>query len=188
MRLFGHLVRVTALAAGVVICCPARAQSVCSVFDNRPCTPSVCSVFDREPCQPDFGFPIGQDLRLTIKSRSSEADGTDQHQPGTRSGEINTIREIFAALRACWVPPPKDEGRPGMEYSVRLSFKRSGEMIATPRVTYVAPGTPEETREVYRNAVTAALERCTPLPFTKGLGGAIAGRPISIRFVDDRTP
>jgi hypothetical protein len=31
-----------------------------------------------------------------------------------------------------------------------------------------------------------ALERCTPLRFTPGLGGAIAGRPIAIRYVDNR--
>jgi hypothetical protein len=36
------------------------------------------------------------------------------------------------------------------------------------------------------HAITAALERCTPLPFTDGLGGAVAGRPIAIRFVDNR--
>ena len=39
---------------------------------------------------------------------------------------------------------------------------------------------------VYREAVTTALERCTPLPFTDGLGGAVAGRPITVRFIDDR--
>ena len=172
------LLGLTVLAA---ISVPATAQPVCSVFDSRPCTPSVCSVFDPEPCQPDFGFPIGQDLRVTIGSRDHRGN-----QPEARNGQINTIREVFAALRACWVPPPMDEARRGMEYSVRLSFKRSGEIIAKPRVTYVTPGTPHDTRDRYRDAVTAALERCTPLPFTKGLGGAIAGRPIAIRFVDDR--
>jgi hypothetical protein len=171
------------LAAAAAISFPAAAQPICSVFDNRPCTPSFCSVFDREPCQPDFGFPIGQDLRLTI--RSLDRDRADR-QPSAQSGEINTIAEIFAALRACWIPPPEDEARRDMQYSVRLSFKRSGEIIARARVTYVTPGIPQATREAYRNAVTAALDRCTPLPFTKGLGGAIAGRPIAIRFVDDR--
>ena len=31
-----------------------------------------------------------------------------------------------------------------------------------------------------------ALERCTPLHFSEGLGNAVAGRPIAIRFVDNR--
>jgi hypothetical protein len=53
-------------------------------------------------------------------------------------------------------------------------------------VTYVSPEAPAETREVYLHAITTALERCIPLPFSDGLGGAVAGRPIAIRFVDNR--
>jgi len=93
---------------------------------------------------------------------------------------------MFDALRACWVPPGKEEARPGMQMSVRFAFKRSGDVIATPRVTYVSQGTSPQTREVYLHAITAALERCTPLQFSKGLGNAVAGRPIAIRFVDNR--
>ena len=37
------------------------------------------------------------------------------------------------------------------------------------------------------DAVNAALNRCTPLHFSGGMGDAVAGRPIAIRFVDDRT-
>jgi len=69
---------------------------------------------------------------------------------------------------------------------VRFAFRRSGEIIATPRVTYATPGIPPQTRETYLHAITAALERCTPLRFTAGLGRAVAGRPIAIRFVDNR--
>ena len=42
-------------------------------------------------------------------------------------------------------------------------------------------------RDTYREAVDAALKRCTPLHFSKGMAGAVAGRPIAIRFVDERT-
>ena len=31
-----------------------------------------------------------------------------------------------------------------------------------------------------------SLDACLPLKFTKGLGGALAGRPIMIRYVDNR--
>jgi hypothetical protein len=34
--------------------------------------------------------------------------------------------------------------------------------------------------------VNATLARCTPLHFSQGMGGAVAGRPIAIRFVDNR--
>ncbi len=57
-----------------------------------------------------------------------------------------------------------------MQMSVRFAFKRSGEIIATPRVTYASPDAPPEAREIYHDAITAALARCTPLPFSAGLG------------------
>jgi hypothetical protein len=60
-------------------------------------------------------------------------------------------------------------------------------MIAPPRVTYASHDAPSAVRDVYRDAVDAALKRCTPLHFSDGMGGAVAGRPIAIRFVDDRT-
>jgi hypothetical protein len=161
---------------------PAPAHAQCSVFDPYPCAPAVCSVFRRGPCFPEFDAPIGQDLRLTIESRNEESGGA--HKP---EHDLNTLREVFAALRACWIPPAKDEARRGMQMSVRFSFKRNGEIIGKPRVTYVSPDAPEKARKVYREAVAAAIARCTPMPFTPGLGGAVAGRPIAIRFTDNRT-
>jgi len=144
---------------------------------------------------PEIQYPLGQDLQLTIVSKASDGNpvsGEAALGSGTvgASGtehKLNTIRDMFDALRACWVPPPEDEARPGMQMSVRLSFKRDGEIIGTPRVTYASPDAPPAARDVYHDAISAALERCTPLPFTNGLGGALAGRPIAIRFVDNRT-
>jgi hypothetical protein len=163
-----------------------------SVLSPHPYHPTFCSVFSRHPCQPDINYPFGQDLRLTIASRAAEppAEAAATASPETKEAaperRLNTIRDMFAALRACWVPPDKDAARPGTQLSVRLSFKRDGEPIGPPRVTYVSPGTPADVRKTYLEAVTAALKRCTPLPLSKGLGGALAGRPIAIRFVDDR--
>ncbi len=74
-----------------------------------------------------------------------------------------------------------------MQYAVRFALKRDGEMVAPPRMTYSSHNAPSAVRDVYRDAVDAALKRCTPLHFTEGMGGAVAGRPIAIRFVDDRT-
>jgi hypothetical protein len=172
------------LGAGVFIVLAAAAlgqggfQQPCSVFDGRPCTPSFCSVFDEGPCLQDFGAPIGQDLRLTIDTKTAPPQRPD--------GELNTIAALFQSLRACWVPPEEDKARAGLEVSVRLSFKKNGEVIAPPRWTYTTPKTPDGVRQIYRDAVTAALARCTPLHFTKGMAGAIAGRPIAIRYVENR--
>jgi hypothetical protein len=54
-------------------------------------------------------------------------------------------------------------------------------------VTYASHDAPADVRDIYRDAVNAALKRCTPLHFSDGMGGAVAGRPIAIRFVDNRS-
>src|SRR5262249_6248509 len=152
------------------------------------CAPVVaCSVFHRGPCIPDYGIPLPEDLRLTIESAAAPVHpATSGEHSDEAEHKLNTIRAMFDALRACWVPPDKDDARPGMQMSVRFAFKRSGEMIAPPRVTYATPGVSPETRDTYLHAINAALERCTPLHFTDGMAGAIAGKPIAIRFVDNR--
>ncbi len=190
MRAVHTLIAAAALGAAVAMLGAVPAGAVCSVFDRHPCAPTVCSVFRRGPCIPEIDYPIGQDLRLTIESaaagepaaRTGERDGAD----ASDHHKLDTLRAMFDALRACWVPPEKEEARTGMQMSVRFAFKRSGEIIATPRVTYASPNAPPDAREAYLNAITAALERCTPLRFSEGLGGAVAGRPIAIRFVDNR--
>ena len=53
-----------------------------------------------------------------------------------------------------------------MEYTIRFAFKRDGEIIAPPRVTYSSHDAPADVRDVYRDAVNAALARCTPLHFS----------------------
>jgi len=125
---------------------------------------------------------------LTIESRSRDRDANTDHDGTNRDAEqkLDTIAALFAALRECWVPPSEDEARPGMQMSVRFSFNRNGEIIGVPHTTYVTPNTPRDARETYRNAVAASLKRCTPMPFSRDLGGAIAGRPVAIRFVDNR--
>jgi len=175
-------------------------QSQCSVLSGRPCHPSFCGVFHRGPCMPYYLPPLGEDLRLTIVS-SDDTDRADNNaakndQAGDQSGgenatadeqPLDSISAMFAALRACWVPPPKDEARHGMEYTIRFAFKRDGEIVAPPRVTYASHDAPVDVRDIYRDAVNAAIKRCTPLHFSDGMGGAVAGRPIAIRFVDNRT-
>jgi hypothetical protein len=179
---------------------PQTPQAVCSVLSGHPCHPSFCGVFHRGPCLPYYLPPIGEDLRLTITSTddndlngpSSGAGGNDAGNDSADASDdagdhaLDSITAMYAALRACWVPPPKDAARHGMEYTVRFAFKRDGAIVAPPRVTYASHDAPPETRDIYRDAVNAALTRCTPLHFSKGMSGAVAGRPIAIRFVDNR--
>jgi hypothetical protein len=167
-------------AAFFISVMPGPAHAFCSVLDGRPCAPSFCSVLDAEPCIPDYGTPLGQGLRLTVQTRSTDTPPAASHEP------LNTIQDVFAALRACWLPPAAADARRGTEITVVLSFTRAGEILGEPRFTYFSRGLPVETRAAYQRAVADALKRCAPLPFTPKLGGALAGRPISIRFIDAR--
>jgi hypothetical protein len=155
----------------------------CSVLDGRPCTPYFCSVFNHGPCIPEIDYPIGENLQLTIESVPSRENVAKYVKP---DHDLDTIGDLFAALRSCWSPPPADSARQGMQMSVRFSFKRSGEIIAAPRVTYATTGVPSDVRDTYFKAISASLGACVPLKFTGGLGGALAGRPIAIRYVDNR--
>jgi hypothetical protein len=155
----------------------------CSVLDGQPCTPSFCSVFNHGPCIPEIDYPYGENLQLTIQSVPPHDDTAKYQKP---DHDLDTIGDLFAALRSCWTPPPADSAREGMQMSVRFSFKRSGEMIGAPRLTYATEGVSAGTRATYLKAINASLDACVPLKFTGGLGGALAGRPIAIRYVDNR--
>jgi hypothetical protein len=155
----------------------------CSVLDNQPCTPTFCSVFNHGPCIPEIFYPYGQNLQLTIESVPSQAESARYQRP---DHDLDTIGDLFAELRSCWSPPPADNARQGMQMSVRFSFNKSGGLIGPPRVTYASAGIPADTRSTYLDAIKSSLDACLPLKFTDGLGGALAGRPIAIRYVDNR--
>jgi len=155
----------------------------CSVLDGQPCTPSFCSVFNDGPCIPEIDYPYGQNLQLTIETVPPKDQAAKYQKP---DHDLDNIGDLFAALRSCWTPPPADSAREGMQMSVRFSFKRSGGIIAAPRLTFATPGVAADTRTTYLKAINASLEACMPLKFTDNLGGALAGRPIAIRYVDNR--
>ena len=155
----------------------------CSVLSHRPCTPTYCSPLQRGPCIPEIFYPNGENLQVTIQTVPAKEDEDKYVRP---DHDLDTIGDLFAALRSCWSPPPADVAREGMQMSVRFSFKKSGEMIGPPRMTFSTAGTPADVRETYLKAINASLDACIPLKFTDGLGGALAGRPIAIRYVDNR--
>jgi len=155
----------------------------CSVLSRHPCTPYFCSVFNHGPCIPEIDYPYGENLQLTIETVPPQDDAAKYLKP---DHDLDTIGDLFAALRSCWTPPPADAARQGMQMSVRFSFKRSGEMIGPPRLTFATDGAPADVRDTYLKAINTSLDACVPLKFTGGLGGSLAGRPIAIRYVDNR--
>jgi len=159
----------------------ARAQAIfqsspsppCGVSSAAPCQPAGCGIFHDRPCFPDYGPPVGETSwdRLPRERR-------DEGQL------INTLHDLFRALRVCWLPPPPEKSRPGMEYTIRFAFKSNGELMAPARMTYSTHGVSEEVRNIYQQAAEAALRRCTPMHFSSGMAGAIAGKSIAFRFID----
>lgn len=155
-------------AAALALVHPQQVKASCSVLEDRPCP-------GRE------GLPVGQGLLFTVQDTPSDP------VPGPRMAKpLNTIRDVFAAIHACWLPPPMDQAQEGMEIAVRFSFTRDGGILGEPRFTYLTRDVTQQVRTAYQRAVAATLARCTPLPFTPELGGAIAGRPFAIRFIDNR--
>ena len=155
----------------------------CSVLSHHPCTPSYCSVLGRGPCIPEIDYPYGENLQLTIESVPPDDQAAQYKKP---DHDLDNIGDLFAALRSCWTPPLAEAAKEGMQMTVRFSFKRSGDMIGPPRVTFATAGMPADVRDTYFKAISASLDACVPLKFTGGLGGAVAGRPIAIRYVDNR--
>jgi len=119
----------------------------CSVLSHRPCTPTYCSPLQRGPCIPEIFYPNGENLQVTIQTVPAKEDEDKYVRP---DHDLDTIGDLFAALRSCWSPPPADVAREGMQMSVRFSFKKSGEMIGPPRMTFSTAGTPADVRETHQ--------------------------------------
>jgi hypothetical protein len=96
-----------------------------------------------------------------------------------QSGPVDNLKELFTRLGGCWRPPPRANP---IDITVLVSFNRSGDILGHPRITFESEQATDNDRLTYRTAVMEALQRCTPIPFTAGMAGAIAGRPIAIRF------
>jgi hypothetical protein len=101
--------------------------------------------------------------------------------------QLDTIKDIFAKLYSCWQPPPASRANP-MDITVIVSFNREGAILGQPRITYESANAGDNDRIAYRIAVMETLQRCTPLPFTEGLGGAVAGRPFAVQFRTRKRP
>lgn len=100
---------------------------------------------------------------------------------------LDTLKDVFTRLHACWKPPPLQRANP-IDITVIVSFNRAGAILGRPKITYESEQATDNDRLLYRIAVMETLQRCAPLPFTEGLGGAIAGRPLAVQFQTRRKP
>ena len=102
--------------------------------------------------------------------------------------QVNTLKEVFARLGSCWKPPPASQANPGIDITVIVSFNRAGEILGHPKITYESEQATENDRVEYRIAVMETLQRCTPMPFTESMAGAVAGRPFAVQFQNRKRP
>jgi hypothetical protein len=159
---------------------PNRAAAAIAVglaLSGVPAAGARAQLFERDehfPLDPPLALP--QQLNGTIRGSS----------PVAEVARVDRIRDVFPAIRACWRPPASGEGPTGLQVTVRLSFKRSGEVLGKPQITYFKAGGERHFQERFAASVMSAFAQCTPLPFTAALGSAIAGRPFTFRFIDDR--
>jgi hypothetical protein len=124
---------------------------------------------------PWFGFAAAL---LLISAASTQAE----------PAEVNTLRDVFERLRTCWRPPPPSIANPDIDITVIVSFNRAGNIFGHPKITYESEQATDNDRLRYRIAVMEALQRCTPMPFTEGMAGAIAGRPLTVQFRNRKLP
>jgi hypothetical protein len=102
-------------------------------------------------------------------------------------GRVNTIREAIEKIGSCWKPPPMSRANP-IDITVVVSFNRAGEILGHPRISYESEQATDNDRLQYRIAVMEALQRCTPMPFTESMAGAVAGRPFAVKFNNRKPP
>jgi hypothetical protein len=101
--------------------------------------------------------------------------------------QLDTIKDVVLRIHRCWRPPPLSRANP-TDITVIVSFNREGAILGHPRITYESEQANDNDRLQYRIAVMETLQRCTPLPFTEALGGAVAGRPFAIPFRNKKYP
>ena len=121
-------------------------------------------------------------VALVLSVPGSLVHGLEADRPAL----ANRLDEIGPLLSRCLRMPDYEIARPGMQITVRLAFTRDGAILGEPRFTFTTPGVSPEVRAAYQRAVVDMLNRCTPLPITKELGNAIAGRPLVIPIVETR--
>ena len=101
--------------------------------------------------------------------------------------QLDSIKDVVVRLHSCWKPPPLSQANP-IDITVIVSFNREGAILGHPRITYESEDASDNDRLKYRIAIMETLQRCAPLPFTEGLGGAVAGRPFAIPFRTRKRP
>jgi hypothetical protein len=92
----------------------------------------------------------------------------------------NTLRELWGQLGACMRSSGASDGS---DVTVMFSLKRDGKLLGKPRISHAKLPTDAAARRRVVEATARALDNCLPVSITAALGGAIAGRPLTVRLI-----
>jgi hypothetical protein len=102
---------------------------------------------------------------------------------GRSTAPIDRPKHAVDQLAACWSPPLPPKGET-VEITIRFSFNGRGEVLGTPRTTYVK--TAGHRAEAVRASLLDAIKTCSPLNFSKSMAKSAPGYPLTVRFIGRR--
>jgi hypothetical protein len=98
---------------------------------------------------------------------------------------IDRLDAVHPVLHACVenriAALPPVPGR--REMTFRMSFRGDGTMLGPPRRSHSFPAADRPDQAQLLAEVANAIMACMPLPFSKELGAAMAGRPFLYRLI-----
>jgi hypothetical protein len=136
-----------------------------------------------EPTPRPDAIPYPYPQGFVLDALTETSDDPPSPDPGRA---LNRYREVADALGRCWRPPSSFAGQHWNTVTLRVSFKRDGTVNGLPRIPYADPGLTADARSGLNRSLIAALQRCTPLNVTPGLGAAIAGQIFALRFIEQQ--
>jgi hypothetical protein len=101
--------------------------------------------------------------------------------PSVAIADVNSLRELFGALNTC-LTAAAIRGPQGAELTIVFSLRRDGSLFGKPRISYWRAKGDLDQQQAFAKQIAGAFDKCLPIPVSVGLGGAIAGRPLSMRF------
>ncbi|KQT71398.1 hypothetical protein ASG51_10695 [Methylobacterium sp. Leaf465] len=104
--------------------------------------------------------------------------------PAARAEPASTLAGLWQALGSCSQSVGGPAGSAGSEVTVLLSIRRDGSLQGQPRITHAKLTGDDAAQKEFLAGVLGSIARCFPLSITDGLGGAVAGRPLSLRVMN----
>lgn len=102
-----------------------------------------------------------------------------RQNPPDLPAPADTLNGLFAYFDACLRDIPS---QPGAQLTIAFSLRRDGALLGKPHVAFLR-GSDSQGREAFLAAVAEKFAFCLPAPITDALGGAIAGRRLTVHFM-----